>query len=139
MGVCGAGQGVPAKDWDAHMGTISAVESDELWLFAGSGEPFAEADEMTFEAVEFIELTFQPGRPAPPPRETVIGSFESEEAAIDHARLARKAFRDSSTSARYAWWVVRQPGSQLANWIADSSSDREFVLDLRTGQLIEIT
>lgn len=93
---------------------------------------------MTFEAVEFIELTFQPGRPAPPPRETVIGSFDTEEEAVEHARIARRAFQSAQGDARYAWWLVRQPGSQLANWIADSASEREFVLDLRTGQLIEL-
>lgn len=103
---------------------------DESWLLA--------EEEMAFEAVEFIELTFQPGRPAPPPRETVIGSFETEEEAVEHARIARRAFQKAQGDARYAWWVVRQPGSQLANWIADSASEREFVLDLRTGQLIEI-
>ena len=91
-----------------------------------------------FEAVEFIELTFQPGRPAPAPKETVIGTFESEEEAIEHARKARAVFRNGSGSTRYAWWVVRQPGSALAQWIADSTTDREFVLDLRTGQLIEV-
>ena len=93
---------------------------------------------MTYEAVEFIELTFQPGRPAPPPRETVIGTFDSEEEAIEHARKARQVFRNGSGTARYAWWVVRQPNSALAQWIADSTTDREFVLDLRTGQLVEV-
>jgi len=95
-------------------------------------------ESMTFEAVEFIELTFQPGRPAPPPRETVIGEFETEEDAVGHARIARHAFQSAQGDARYAWWLVRQPGSQLANWIADSASEREFVLDLRSGQLIEL-
>ena len=32
----------------------------------------------------------------------------------------------------------RCPGAQLANWIADSSNNQEFVLDLRTGQLVEV-
>ncbi len=95
-------------------------------------------ESMTFEAVEFIELTFQPGRPAPPPRETVIGEFESEDEAVGHARIARRAFQAAQGDVRYAWWLVRQPGSQLANWIADSASEREFVLDLRSGQLIEL-
>jgi hypothetical protein len=33
---------------------------------------------------------------------------------------------------------VRSPGARLARWIADSQSDREFALDLTTGQLVEV-
>jgi hypothetical protein len=34
--------------------------------------------------------------------------------------------------------VVRQPGARLAQFISDSRSAKEFVLDLSTGQLIEV-
>jgi hypothetical protein len=36
------------------------------------------------------------------------------------------------------WWVVRVPGERLAQFIADSKSDKEFILDLATGQLVEV-
>jgi hypothetical protein len=39
----------------------------------------------------------------------------------------------------YAWWLVRENGARLANFIADSNSDKEFVLDLTSGELVEIT
>ena len=93
---------------------------------------------MTFEVVEFIELAFQPGRSMPPPSENIVGQFEDEDDAVAAARASRKAFIRENGVRRDAWWLVRQPGSQLASWIADAASDREFVLDLRTGQLIEI-
>jgi hypothetical protein len=41
-------------------------------------------------------------------------------------------------SEDYVWWVVREPGQRLAQFIADSKSDKEFVLDLATGQLVEV-
>lgn len=97
----------------------------------------AEAD-VTFEVVEFVELAFQPGRSMPPPAESVIGTYESEDEAVFAARAARETFIRENGVRRDAWWLVRQPGSQLATWIADAASEREFVLDLRTGQLVEI-
>ena len=53
---------------------------------------------------------------------------------------ARAAKRNSPVlrSKAYAWWVVRQQGAKLAHFIADSKSDKEFVLDLTSGQLIEV-
>ena len=93
---------------------------------------------MTYEVVEFIELAFQPGRSTPPPAESILGTFENEEEAVAVAREARDGFIRENGIRRDAWWLVRQHGSQLATWIADASSDREFVLDLRTGELIEL-
>ncbi len=39
----------------------------------------------------------------------------------------------------YAWWVVREQGARLANWISDSRSDKEFALDLTSGELVEVS
>ena len=99
---------------------------------------FPAEEDMTFEVVEFIELAFQPGRSMPPPSENIVGEFDVEDDAVEAARTARESFIRENGVRRDAWWLVRQPGSQLASWIADAASDREFVLDLRTGQLVEI-
>lgn len=88
-----------------------------------------------FEAVEFIEFKAQPTLP---PQERVIGTYEEESAAVEAARLARAAFLDSARED-YAWWLVRPQGGRLARWIADSLSAKEFVLDLRTGKLVEVS
>jgi hypothetical protein len=85
-----------------------------------------------FEAVEFIEA---PGQPEP--SETVVGQFADEVEAVQAARMAKHAFANGASKA-YAWWVVRQQGAQLAHFIADSKSDKEFVLDLTSGQLVEV-
>ena len=85
-----------------------------------------------FEAVEFIE---SPGRPEP--SETVVGEFAEEIDAVKAARHAKTEFANTASKA-YAWWVVRQQGAQLAHFIADSKSDKEFVLDLTSGQLVEV-
>ncbi len=69
-------------------------------------------------------------------RQELIGEFADERVAVAAARHDRAAFIESG-SREYAWWVVRRSGEQLAKWIADSRSDREFVLDIRTGQLVE--
>ncbi len=90
-----------------------------------------------FEAVEFIEEEVAPGRPAPVPVETVLGTFSTEEDAIARARAARHGFIGAEKSG-YGWWIVREKGARLANWIADSRSDREFALDLGSGELVEI-
>lgn len=86
-----------------------------------------------FEAVQFVEL-----RGVPEPTETVLGEFEGEAEAVDMTRSAREAFLVGGSSD-YAWWIVREKGAQLATFIADSKTDKEFVLDLRTGELVEIT
>lgn len=85
-----------------------------------------------FEAVQFIEL-----RGATSPKEISLGDFEEELDAVNAAREAKKDF-SARGSEDYAWWIVREKGAQLANFISDSSSDKEFVLDLRSGELIEV-
>ena len=85
-----------------------------------------------FEAVQFIEII---GEAAP--RETSLGVYEEELDAVATARSARREFATSG-SADYAWWIVREKGAQLANFIADSKSAKEFILDLRSGELVEV-
>jgi hypothetical protein len=85
-----------------------------------------------FEAVEFVEV-----RGSEVPKETVLGEYENEVTAVDAARAAKSAYVNSHEQA-FAWWVVRQPGARLAQFISDSRSDKEFVLDLATGQLVEV-
>lgn len=86
-----------------------------------------------FEAVQFVEA-----RAGADPRETVLGEFDNEAAAVEAARAARASLLGDG-SDDYAWWIVREKGARLANFIADSKSDKEFVLDLRSGQLTEVT
>ena len=85
-----------------------------------------------FEAVEFIELRNQPE-----PTENHLGEFTDEMVAVEAARSARSRFMEAD-SGDYAWWVVRKPGARLAQFIADSKSDKEFVLDLTSGELVEV-
>ncbi|MGH8871903.1 MAG: hypothetical protein ACRDWS_08015 [Acidimicrobiia bacterium] len=85
-----------------------------------------------FEAVEFTEIR---GRDEPDQR--VVGTYPDEVGAVEAARAAKAEFVESG-SEDFAWWVVRQPGARLAQFISDSRSDKEFVLDLTTGQLIEV-
>lgn len=85
-----------------------------------------------FEAAQFIEHegSFEP-------EETILGEHDEEMDAVEVARSARQAFMDTG-SEDYAWWVVRKKGARLANFIADSKSDKEFVLDLTSGELVEL-
>jgi hypothetical protein len=85
-----------------------------------------------FQAVQFVE-----SRSQPEPAETVLGEYESELDAVAAARSGRNAFLETGSSD-YAWWIVRQTGARLANFISDSTSDKEFVLDLSSGELVEI-
>lgn len=85
-----------------------------------------------FEAVEFIDRKEVPGAP---PEERLLGTFNVESEAVARARTARDSFVHSDD---YAWWIVRQSGARLARWIADSRSDKEFVLDLTSGELVEV-
>jgi len=85
-----------------------------------------------FEAVQFIER-----REDPTPTETVLGEFSEELKAVEASRGARTAFFETG-SDDYAWWIVRKKGARLANFIADSKSDKEFVLDLSSGELVEV-
>jgi hypothetical protein len=52
-------------------------------------------------------------------------------------REARGKFLESGADD-YSWWVVRKKGATLAEFIADSKSAKEFVLDIRSGQLVEV-
>lgn len=85
-----------------------------------------------FEAVQFIEA-----RGLAEPEETVLGEFEDEVEAVHVARQGRREFMKTGSSD-YAWWIVRKQGAKLANFIADSKSDKEFVLDLTSGSLVEV-
>ncbi|HJQ75900.1 MAG TPA: hypothetical protein VJ948_01410 [Acidimicrobiia bacterium] len=85
-----------------------------------------------FEAVQFVEP-----KNVPEPTETVLGEYGTEDAAVDQARAAREAFM-AKGSDDYAWWIVREQGAKLANFIADSKSNKEFVLDLTSGELVEL-
>ena len=85
-----------------------------------------------YEAVEFIEVTGEVT-----PRETTLGVSEDELEAVGLARMARREFF-AGGSSDYAWWIVREEGASLASFIADSKSDKEFVLDLRSGELVEV-
>lgn len=85
-----------------------------------------------FEAVQFIEY-----RSVADPEETLLGDFDSEMDAVEVARESRESFMETDAD-EYAWWVVRKKGARLANFIADSKSDKEFVLDLTSGELVEV-
>lgn len=85
-----------------------------------------------YEAVQFEEL--QKGAQ---PVETVLGSSKDELEAIALARDAMGRFVESG-STDYAWWIVREQGADLANFIVDSKSRKEFVVDLRSGTLTEV-
>ena len=86
-----------------------------------------------FEAIQSIDSRSTPGSPVV---ETQLGVFDTEADAIETAREARRSFFEDGGSD-FAWWIVRPIGAKLANWISDSNSDKEFVLDLRSGQLVE--
>lgn len=87
---------------------------------------------LVFEAVQFVE-----DRDKADPVTTVLASSDHEMEMVDVARAARLAFLGSG-SGEYAWWVVREEGALLARFIADSKSDKEFALDLTSGELVEI-
>lgn len=107
------------------------------WLGEAAGWSGSSSEATMFEAVEFIEEEVAPGRPAPNPTENILGAFEVEADAVTRARAARVGFMNADRGV-YAWWIVRDQGARLANWIADSRSDREFALDLTSGELIEV-
>jgi hypothetical protein len=85
-----------------------------------------------FEAVQFVEA-----KAGADPVETVLGEYGDEIEAVAAARNSKAEFSLTGSEA-YAWWIVREPGAQLANFIADSKSRKEFVLDLTSGELIEV-
>lgn len=85
-----------------------------------------------FEAVQYID---RKADVTAPPEETILGEFHDEAHAVEVARTARATFGETED---YVWWLVRQSGARLARWIADSRSDKEFVLDLTSGELVEV-
>lgn len=85
-----------------------------------------------YEAIEFID---RKAEPAAPPEERHLGTFEVEADAVAVAREERAGF---TATEDYAWWIVRAEGARLARWIADSRSDKEFALDLTSGELVEV-
>lgn len=85
-----------------------------------------------YEAVQFIEY-----RDEPEPVQTILGEYDGETVAVERVRAARSRFLEDG-SDEYAWWVVRKKGATLAEFIADSKSSKEFVLDIRSGQLVEV-
>ena len=90
-----------------------------------------------FQTVRYVEEETRPGRVAPIPTLREIGRYTSEAAAVKAARRSMAAYFQSGRP-EYAWWIVRQDGEQLANWIADSRTRREFVVDLTTSKLVEV-
>jgi hypothetical protein len=85
-----------------------------------------------YEVVEFVEHVGKADID-----ETHLGIFDDEADAVRTARIARRQYLAVETGD-YAWWVVRVPGAKFANFIVDSRSEKEFMVDLRTGELIEI-
>lgn len=91
-----------------------------------------------FEAVEFTDVRPTVENLNPSPIERLLGTFETEAQAIDAGRFARYEYQQAGRDD-YVWWIVRQPGAKLAQWIADSRNDKEFVLDITSGQLVEVS
>ncbi len=76
-------------------------------------------------------------RPGADPTVGVLGTFATADEALVVARMAWRAFR-AAGSDDYAHWVVKRDGSELAEWIADSRSNKEFVVDLRSGEFVQL-
>ena len=87
-----------------------------------------------FEVMQFTDLKHPPGQPI---IEEMIGTYASEQDAVDVARATMENYV-ASAGDDYVWWIVRNEGSTLARWIADSRDQQEFVLDLRSGQLVPL-
>ncbi len=90
-----------------------------------------------FEAVEFIDVRPTVEQPNPSPKERLLGAFDSESESIEAGRRARAEYHAAGRD-EYVWWIVRPAGAKLAQWIADSRNTKEFVLDITSGQLVEI-
>ncbi len=87
-----------------------------------------------FEAIEYVEEEAA-GVPTGSVGQRTLGAFFTETEAVLTARAARAAHRGRS---EYAWWVVRREGEQLASWIADSRSGREFVVDVTRERVVDL-
>ena len=90
-----------------------------------------------FQTVRYIEEEKQPGLVAPVPTEFAIGRYSNETLAIAAARASMADFFEMGRP-EYAWWIVRRDGEQVAHWIADSRTRREFMVDLTTNRLVEV-
>jgi hypothetical protein len=91
-----------------------------------------------FTTHEFREPAIVAGQAPVSAIETLLGSFATEGEAVAVGRAAWESFR-ASGSHDVAWWLVRASGEDLARWIADSGSDVQRVLDLRTNTLVELS
>jgi hypothetical protein len=87
-----------------------------------------------FEALEYREQTF----PTSGVDERLLGIFEEASDAVSVARERRALVQASGPGPEYVWWVVKRHRARVADWIADSRSSKEFVLDLRSGRLVEV-
>jgi len=90
-----------------------------------------------FQTIRYVEEETEPGRVATIPTEFEIGRYKTERAAVAAARASMARFFEEDRP-EYAWWIVRREGEQLASWIADSRTRREFVVDLTTSRLVEV-
>ncbi len=86
-----------------------------------------------FEIVQFVEH-----RPGDQAVQTFLGQSEDFDNAIEIARKTWQEFEVAGGDDAYAWWVVRELGAQLARWIADNHSHKEFAVDVSSGALVEI-
>ena len=87
-----------------------------------------------YEALQYIEEE-QEGVPTGTSLETVLGTFDTEEAAVSVARAAMTAYGNRH---EYAWWIVRIQGERIASWIADSRSGREFLMDISQERIVDL-
>ena len=87
-----------------------------------------------FEVMQFTDLKHPPGQPI---IEEQLGAYATETDAVEVARVAMRDYV-AAEGEDYVWWIVRSEGSTLARWIADSRDQQEFVLDLRSGQLVPL-
>ena len=87
-----------------------------------------------FEVMQFTDMKHPPGQPI---IEQKLGAYDSEPDAVEIARSSMDNYV-ASAGDDYVWWIVRAEGSTLARWIADSRDQQEYVLDLRSGQLVPL-
>ncbi len=90
-----------------------------------------------FRTVCYVEEEVEPGRVAPVPTEIDLGEFPTEAEAVTVARASMAEYL-TARRTEYAWWIVRARGQELASWIADSRTQREFMVDLTTSRLVEV-
>jgi hypothetical protein len=90
-----------------------------------------------YQTVRYVEEEIEPGRIAPIPTEFEVGKYQTEHRAVAAARASMAEYFRAGRP-EYAWWIVREEGAQLANWIADSRTRREFVVDLTTSKLVQV-